>query len=278
MQATQKICFGTLALGSNYRNLAKQLAEDLRQYSSHTPLLLLTDKPSEFANLTNVLAFKHRQQSVGCYHDKRFVIAKALEFFDGCIFIDADMRILDYIPIDLQWQPGITAYKIWTNIPKHNKNKFEINLLQKMAKKLDVDLSQVSFIHECLFVTVKEEGKEQEFLKIWDKIAPFFEFYGFIRGEGHSIGISAYKSNLSIRRDSLESIVFFKDKFEISKAKKNKSNSSNLNEFLKLQKKLEYPQLTIFQKILKKSIRLYTKLICQGKNTVKILTNLNFYF
>ena len=76
--------------------------------------MVLTDKPQAFADHANILAFKHRQQSVGCYHDKRFVIAKGLSLFDSCIFIDADMRILAPIEQAFDWPPGITAHTVWT--------------------------------------------------------------------------------------------------------------------------------------------------------------------
>ncbi len=128
MQHTAGFCFCTLALGENYCNLALELAKDLEEYSPNTYFIILTDKPQHFHKQTNILAFKHQQQSIGCYHDKRFAIAKALSLFNSCIFIDADMRILAAVPNDLRWQPGITAKIVWHNIVKHNKNQVEIDI------------------------------------------------------------------------------------------------------------------------------------------------------
>jgi hypothetical protein len=176
-----KFCFCTLALGINYRNLALELAQDLKKYSPNILLVILTDKPQHFSNFPNVLAFKHRQKSVGCYHDKLFVIEKALSQFHSCIFIDADMRILASVPEDLEWQPGITAKIAWHNIVKHNKNKIEINILGKIAQKLNLNLEDITFVHECLFVVTRDEGRELEFLKNWEKLPLIVNFIKCIK-------------------------------------------------------------------------------------------------
>ena len=171
MQHTAEFCFCTLALGENYCNLALELAKDLEEYSPNTYLLILTDKPQHFYKQTNALAFKHQQQSIGCYHDKRFAIAKALSLFNSCIFVDADMRILAAIPNDLHWLPGITAKIVWHNIVKHNKNQVEIEILKKIAQKYNLNLEDISFVHECLFAVTRDEGREIDFLETWERIA-----------------------------------------------------------------------------------------------------------
>lgn len=49
MKASEKdFCFCTLALGSKYHTLAKQLAGDLSKHSPGTKLVILTKKPEEF--------------------------------------------------------------------------------------------------------------------------------------------------------------------------------------------------------------------------------------
>jgi hypothetical protein len=273
-----KICFGTLALGENYRSLAKLLSKDIEQYSPNTPLIVLTDKPQEFTNDANVLAFKHRQQSIGCYHDKRFVIAKGLSLFDSCIFIDADMRILAPIEEELEWQPGITAHTVWTNILKHNKNEFEIKLLSRMAEKLNLNLEEISFVHECLFVVTKDSGKEQEFLRQWDRIAPFFELNGFYRGEGHTIGLAAAKAEFDIRRDSMEAIFFFKDKLEIQKLKRDESVSSEILKLLEIQKQYEYPSKTFIEKVIRKITKKVIYVYCLLSCRIVTIRNFKFYY
>ncbi|HHP7232206.1 MAG TPA: hypothetical protein ACFCUY_15265 [Xenococcaceae cyanobacterium] len=276
--STNKICFGTLALGANYRALAKVLAKDLEKYAPEIPFVVLTDKPQQFDNYTNILAFKHCQRSIGCYHDKRFVIAKGLSLFNSCIFIDADMRILAPIESTLEWQPGITAHTVWTNILKHNKKEFEIKLLSRMAEKLNLNLAEINFVHECLFVITKDSGKEQEFLHQWHKIAPYFEINGFCRGEGHTIGLAAAKAGLDIKRDSMDSISFFKDKLAINKLKKDNFASNQILELLEIQKKYEYPQRKIINKIINKinKIFIYTRCLLYWK--IVTISNFKFYY
>lgn len=111
IQSEKNFCFCTLALGKKYSALASLLAKDIEIYSPNTSFIILTDHPEEFSKYRQVLVFKHEQQGVKCYHDKRFAIAKALSLFNSCIFIDSDMRILASVPEDMQWllTPGISA-------------------------------------------------------------------------------------------------------------------------------------------------------------------------
>ena len=276
--SSSKICFGTLALGKNYCALAKVLAKDIEKYAPQIPFVVLTDQPQQFANHTNVLPFKHRQQSVGCYHDKRFVIARGLSLFDSCIFIDADMRILAPIEQELEWQPGITAHTVWTNILKHNKNEFEIKLLSRMAEKLNLNLEEISFVHECLFVVTKDLDKEQEFLRQWDRIAPYFELNGFYRGEGHTIGLAAAKAKFKIRQNRIENIIFFKDKIEHNKIKKGEAKQEDKLDYFKIQKKLEYPQEAILSKASKKLTKILNYFYLSLQLRLRTLTKYNFYY
>ncbi|HEY9653180.1 MAG TPA: hypothetical protein V6C95_21155, partial [Coleofasciculaceae cyanobacterium] len=161
---SQKFCFATLALGSNYIKLALELAKDLERYSPKSILLVLTENPDYFSNQRNVLVFKHKQ-NLYCDNDKSFLIEKALSMFDGCICIDADMRILAPIPEDLEWQPGITA-RSCTNLIKHHQTIVnrtakprpqkvkQLEVIKKAAQKLDINLEDqnVYWMNEFLFV------------------------------------------------------------------------------------------------------------------------------
>jgi hypothetical protein len=151
-QEKLEFCFGTLALGKNYRRLALILAKDLETYCPNSTLIVLTDNPPEFLTQKNVLAVQHRQKFF-CDNDKCFLIEKALSLFDCCICIDADMRILAPFPQDLQWLPGITARSL-TGIVKHHQERPNqhktLALLKLIADKLNVnfDDKNVKWIHE----------------------------------------------------------------------------------------------------------------------------------
>lgn len=80
MNMTDTFCFCTLAVGNRYRTHARMLANDIQQHSPITSFVVLTDRPNDFKNYSNVIAFKHRLQSVKGYHDKRFVIENLLHY------------------------------------------------------------------------------------------------------------------------------------------------------------------------------------------------------
>ena len=270
-------CFCTLALGQNYRNLALTLAQDLAQYAPFIQIVILTDRSQAFQHCPNVLAFDHQQQTLGCYHDKQFVLKRSLSLFEACIFIDADMRILAAIPAGLVWQPGITAKIVWANIVKHNKNEFEIGLLRKVSQKLGLKLEDISFVHECLFVVARDQGKELEFLDQWAKISAYLEMWGHCRGEGSTIGLAAAKVGLSIRRDELESICFFKDKLAPS-TQMSLSAQNQRAQLLEQQKALEYPDRSIFIRVIGKlrTIIHYQKRLMGLR--LRALKNIEFYY
>ena len=270
-------CFCTLALGQNYRNLALTLAQDLAQYAPSIQIVILTDRPQAFQHCPNVLAFDHQQQTLGCYHDKQFVLKRSLSLFEACIFVDADMRILAAIPAGLVWQPGITAKIVWANIVKHNKNEFEIGLLRKVAQKLGLKLEDISFVHECLFVVARDQGKELEFLDQWAKISAYLEMWGHCRGEGSTIGLAAAKVGLSIRRDELESICFFKDKLAPS-TQMSLSAQNQRAQLLEQQKALEYPDRSIFIRVIGKlRMIIHYQRRLMGLR-LRALKNIEFYY
>ena len=270
-------CFCTLALGQNYRNLALTLAQDLAQYAPSIQIVILTDRPQAFQHCPNVLAFDHQQQTLGCYHDKQFVLKRSLSLFEACIFVDADMRILAAIPAGLVWQPGITAKIVWANIVKHNKNEFEIGLLRKVAQKLGLKLEDISFVHECLFVVARDQGKELEFLDQWAKISAYLEMWGHCRGEGSTIGLAAAKVGLTIRRDELEPICFFKDKIA-SSAVAGPMAQQQRAQLLAHQKALEYPDRSLFVRVIGKLRKvIYYQIRLMGLR-IAALKNIEFYY
>lgn len=193
---SKNFCFCTLALGKKYSTLAQNLARDLDKYSSDTKLIIYTDHPEDFIAHPNVLAFKHTNQSIGaCYHDKRFVISKALSLFKTAIFIDADSHIVAPVPEGIDWKPGITT-GVFKNIyeMKGNKNHPQkLQYIDGLVKKLDLSPSKVNWTDENLLVFTQDQGKEDEFFKLWDKIALYFQLRHIHSGEGNAIGLAAAK-------------------------------------------------------------------------------------
>ena len=211
----RQMCFCTLALGGKYCNFAMDLARDLEKYSSDKELLVLTNKPFFFKNQKNVLVFKHEPRSVYQYYDKIYVIEKALSLYESCIFLDSDIRIVDNVPTDLELPPGITAdscysiYKLYENMYKQERRENpNWQLISTVANKLNINLDDVKFVWEYLFI-VKKNSQTEEFIKLWKKIGSFYELNGRFGGEGESMGLAAAKLNIPINYDYAKQIPFF---------------------------------------------------------------------
>lgn len=196
-----QFCFCTLALSHRYQLMAKDLAKDLAKYGSEKLIVVGTDDPNFFEDCNNVLAFELHQQGIfNCYNDKRFVIKKSLERFDSAIFIDADTRIVKPLPDNLAFSPGITG--TYRNLREH-LNKYhskDIDLIKKLADKLNISLPDVDWIGDSLFVVTKDGEKEKEFFKMWELIASYLEMKGMHSGQGRVMGLAATKVGWKVKK------------------------------------------------------------------------------
>ncbi len=256
MNISEKFCFCTLAVGNRYRTHARMLASDIQQHSPATSFIVLTDQPTDFEEYAHVIAVKHRLQSVQGYHDKRCVLEKALTLFDTCVYLDSDMRILGAVPEKMKWLPGITA-RTGCNILQHNASSSErkaLPVINQVATKLNINLQQTLWFHEFMFVVKKQDGAEAEFLKLWQTISYFFEMQGIYGAEGNVMGLAASLSGLNVRFDSEDRFPFFKDNIEKVRIKKGQSNLKEKQIYFDIHKKIEYPELPIWRKVIDKLI------------------------
>jgi hypothetical protein len=288
----QEFCFCTLALGERYRSHTFLLAQDIEKYSPGTSLVILTDKPQEFSKYSNVLAFKHQQKSIGCYHDKRFVIAKALSMFNTCIFLDADIRIVDNIKPDMKWLPGITA-RSCTSVIKHNEAYIhsvidlhkasryrDLKILEQIAQKLDINLEDINiqFVMEMLFIVTRQDGRELDFLKYWETIALYCELNGFYGAEGYAIGLAAAKAGMPVRWDAMDGIDYFKDWIEKQKIKKGQAKADEKLTYFQQHEAIEYRKRHFLKKVvskLNKKIGYYYRYFSLRIATI---SDFNFYY
>lgn len=254
----EKFCFCTLAVGERYRKHALVLAKDIQKQAPNISFLVLTDCPSDFAEYSQVIPVKHQLQSVKGYHDKRFVIEKSLLMFDTCMYLDADVRIISSVPTNMEWLPGITA-RAGCSILKHNSRGGKVSkampIIEQVAQKLEIDLEKTKWFHEFMFTVKKQSGAEIEFLKLWQTISYLFELQSTYGGEGNVMGLAAAKVGLTIRLDSEDRFLFFKDNIEKERIKYGKSNLENNQALFKAHKEIEYPNRSIWQKAFNKLVR-----------------------
>jgi len=262
MNSTQKeFCFATLAIGQNYRALARELlSKDIEQYASGTPFLILTDRPSEFKHCPNVIAVKH-QPRFFCDNDKTFLIRAALSQFEYCICIDADMRLLAPLPSGLTVLPGITtrscsglARHLQTMIrrtdpPRPGQLKDAHNI-RKVAQKLGLDIEneQVKFVHEFLFIVKRDGGREVQVLELAETISRYLELHGTQVGVGSALGMAAAKVGFPVRHSELSEIIFFDDRIEKVRIANGQADPTITTIYFQQLRALKYPKRSTLSK------------------------------
>ncbi|MBD2193955.1 MULTISPECIES: hypothetical protein [Calothrix] len=257
MEMSQEFCFCTLAVGKRYRHHARMLAQDIQQYIPATALCILTDEPEDFREFTHVLAFKHRLQSVKGYHDKRFVLEKSLSLFNSCMFLDSDVRVIGAVEKPMNPLPGITARTgcdLLHHIANINSCK-EIQVIEEVAQKLDIDIQKVQWFHEFMFFMRKQDELEKKFFQFWETISYFFETQGIYHGEGYAMGLAAEKVGLMIRFDREDKFPFFKDNIELIRIKNGQSDLQEKAIYFQMHQEIEYPKLSILRRIINKLIK-----------------------
>ena len=193
-EKTNNFCFCTLAFSHPYRMMAKALANDLEKYAPGVKIVIGNDRPQDFKDCKNVISYYQKQQGIlHCYNDKRFAIAYALSLFDIAIFMDADTRIEKKLPTEITNFIGVQG--VYKNLIEHtHKNRPDrLEIVKKLAHKLDIDLSEVSYFGEALLMISNQDNQGQKFLENWGKIGKYLELNGVHSGEGITIGLAAFQ-------------------------------------------------------------------------------------
>ncbi|MBD2296877.1 hypothetical protein H6G06_26220 [Anabaena sphaerica FACHB-251] len=247
-QEQKDYCFCTLALGKKYRLLTQQLAQDLEKYSPGTYLVIYTDEPQDFSQTHNTLAFKYQQQGIlHCYHDRRFVIEKALSKFPVAIHIDADTKILSNVP-EITHTSGIVGRQ--ENLLEHVKKYSPERLpyIEKIASKLDIPLENASFVGESLYIVGRDDGKETDFIKYWGMIGSYLELHRIHAGDGNAIGLAAAKVGWTINSESWSGLHQVTKHFDASHTPEPKNWVKNLRRRVGYHYRFNKARLTALQK------------------------------
>jgi hypothetical protein len=214
-------------------------------------------------------------------NEKVYLYKKALSMFDLFIHIDADVRIIEPIPQDLKWLPGITA-RSCSSIIKHKQKGFEV--VQKLAQKLELDIKDenIKWIYEFLFVVRKDSGKEIEFLKQFEMNARYLELNGVYRGCGTAMGLAAAKVGLPVRHDIMEGIEFFDDRVELTRIKDGQADPQDKLMYFEKQKSIQSQDCSLFDKVVNKTIKPLTKKMRYfyhlGRTKIITLNDKDFYY
>lgn len=196
----EQIGFCTMAFGHRrYKVMAMDLARGLAEFIPNSQLIVMTDETSFFNNQPNIIPI--HKPPVGilhCYHDRRFALKAALERFSVAIAIDADTKVKHTPDLSITWEPGLTS--ITENLVQHSERYApgRLTLFRELARKLKVNLDEVSWVGEALLILKPDQGKELAFLDAWGRIARYLELRGIHAGEGNSIGLAAAVSGLRL--------------------------------------------------------------------------------
>ncbi len=253
-QQKENFCFCTLALGTKYRELAKNIAIDLEKYAPGIYFVVGTDHPQDFQQQKNIISVKLYQQGIlHCYNDKRIILEKSLLQFTSAIYIDADTKIVGYIPTKINFPPGIVGcYRnILTHVSKYRPQ--DLDKLRTVANKLNITFESANWIGEALFIVTKDDGKEQEFFATWKKIALYLQLRGMHAGEGNTMGLAAAKVGWQVSKNEWAKL---KDLVQHLEASRNSRKS------------------TLWQQLTKK-IGYHYRL---NKNRLLALKDFNFYY
>ncbi|MFY7802959.1 MAG: hypothetical protein ACOVQ7_05985 [Limnoraphis robusta] len=261
--AQQNFCFCTYTSGQTYRTLTKLLVQDLKQYAPEIPFIIFTDKPSHFSDDNNVMPFEHHRQGISFHNERRYAIAKAISLYNSCMYIDADVRICAPVPPEIQskWLPGLTARSCGsliklmqerlskTNPPNPSVVK-QMKLIEKIARKLDIDLTEttIPFINEFLFVLTRDSGKEIEFLNLWEKLAYYTELNGWDNAPTIPMGFAAVQVGMPVIYDEMEGLDFFDDRIESVRIAQGQSAPDSKKEYFEAQRIIEKDNRTLTQK------------------------------
>jgi hypothetical protein len=256
-QKTLKHCFATAAFGQTYRRLAKLLAADLEQYALSFPLVIVTDSPKDFQNHPNVIVFKHWQRGVQAYHERRFAINYALHYSDTVIYFDADVRLCGPFPTDLTFLPGLTARAscdLSKHLTKHPLSQRKQEIVDKMAEKVGLSLTNpdLKFINEFLFVIKADQGREQDFLRLWGELAIYADTLGLHKHPTYAMTLAAVKTNFPVFRSEMEGLDFFDDRNEKYNIKRGKSQPEDKKTYFQAQYEIEQQERTLLRRIQKK--------------------------
>lgn len=217
------VCFCTLAIHTPYRQRAKLLCAS----APSVPWLVLTDEPDDFIDLpvraihhtpTGPMAIDYlsylsptgENNGAAAYHDKRFVIQRALQNFDTAIYMDADSRIVD-LPQVGGFPPGLAVIPlVQRSIAEHlsGTGTWRKPIFVEMASQLtgnDTILESARWCHETP-IAISKDGAESRFFEAWSFCTEFLQAREVYSGEGGVIGLAAAYAGWNVDYDSLGNI------------------------------------------------------------------------
>lgn len=194
-----KFAFCTLAIGEKYRTYSKVLIKQISDLNHK--IYVMTDKIDDYENTPNIIIIPYTKQYFS-FHEKRTVVRECLKSYDAAIFLDADVVLTNIdennIKIFNDLENGLHVYATFGNIwssffEKHGNSAFELveTLKFKYKKQFHKNIDVEDYIEHFLegkWILKKDNGKEEDFLKLWDQLTEFCETFDINRKKSNRIG------------------------------------------------------------------------------------------
>lgn len=225
--------FCTMTYGEKYLRLGDVLINQLTSLGGH--VFVLTSDVSHYNERSGITAIEYTKPYFS-FHEKKTVMRECLKHYQTAIFLDADVVLKEEVKdlnIFQEVMPGIHILATFGNIgntfisedvaPCPNLSfrntkygKAAVKFLEDngyQSKKLwhNITMDYIEHYLEGKWLLSRDEGKEEKFFEIWDKLADFTEKIdielGYLNtigaGEGGAMSIATYNSGITAHIPSL---------------------------------------------------------------------------
>jgi hypothetical protein len=223
-----KFAFCTITYGKKYVEFGETLISQLNDMGHH--VFVLTNEPNHYYLENEKLTVINHDRPYFSFHDKRIVMKECLRHYETAIFLDADVFIENTDNLDFfnDLTSGLHIFGMFGNIgltfcsediskchfDGHRNTKYGLEGVE-FLNKLDLKYKKQfhvgkedNFLEHFLegrWAITKENGKEDLFFEIWDKLAVFCEEfdirYDYVKnigaGEGGAMSIACHNSGLT---------------------------------------------------------------------------------
>jgi hypothetical protein len=218
-----------MTYGEKYVTFGDSLIKQLNDMGYH--IFVLTDDPSHYTS-SDLLTVVEYSKPYFSFHEKRTIMKECLKHYETAIFLDADVYIdgVDDLEFFENITPGLHIFATFGNIgltycsddisfcevDGRRNTKYgdrglnfahENNLKLTKVYHMGFPEDYIEHYLEGRWIIKKDEGKEEKFFEIWDKLADFTESfdieYGYHKtigaGEGSVMSIACFNSGLTYK-------------------------------------------------------------------------------
>ena len=218
--------FCTITYGEKYLKMGDVLISQLNKLGGH--VFVMTNHPEHYEE-SDLLTVVEYTKPYFSFHEKKTIIKECFKQYETAVFLDADVVLMDTVKdlnIFQDIDPGIHILATFGNLmntfvnddvarcenlslrnAKYGQKGIDFlkdNGYEYMKMWHNIRMDYLEHYLEGKWMLKKDDGKEDKFFEIWDKIAIFAENMdielGFLNtigaGEGGAMSIAAHNSGI----------------------------------------------------------------------------------